>query len=286
MKNFLFYKRDNGAGAVGVIDGNTFRTVRSFEPGAFAMNWSHIEPTPNGLLFYNEDTGEAALGNLSQGDFKTTSTFPAGFFSPGWTHIRSTNSYILFYRQSSGEGAIVAGWPNLETTKWFPIDAFRRGWTHIVDSPPDLMLFYKAETGEGAIGERFNNRPQSSGSFGGYPNDFRTLKSLPGGYFSRRWSRIVLLENEELLFYNQVTGTGAVGTLTRDGFTTIRTFPVGGFRTGWTHIVNAGGSILFYNAENGSGALGFSPTVASFPEGAFAAGWTHVVATVDLPPIR
>jgi hypothetical protein len=45
MKNFLFYNSNTGAGAIGEVVGDVFRTIRSFDPGAFAINWSHIEPT-------------------------------------------------------------------------------------------------------------------------------------------------------------------------------------------------------------------------------------------------
>jgi hypothetical protein len=246
---------------------------------------------PRGVLFYNQDTGETAVGSLSEGDFRTTDAFPAGFFAPGWTHIRDTGEYVLFYRASTGEGAIVTGFDSpagpIQTAKSFPVDSFARGWTHIIQSPADalLMLFYNAATGGGAIAEQFDNRPPSPEPHFAAPNDIRTLQFFQADSFASGWSHIVPIADGEILFYDQQTGAGAVGTLTRAGFTTERTFPAGDFTTGWTHIVWAGDSILFYNAANGAGAIGFNPTVRSFPAGSFLVGWTHVVARVDPPPI-
>lgn len=41
--------------------------------------------------------------------------------------------------------------------------------------------------------------------------------------------------------------------------------------------------ILFYNRNNGAGAVGFAPSTKVFAAGAFATGWTHVVAAVQPP---
>ncbi len=94
------------------------------------------------------------------------------------------------------------------------------------------------------------------------------------------------MANQEILFYNQATGAGATGTITSGGqtvdFTTKRTYPVGAFRTGWTHIVRWGDSALFYNSADGSAAIGFDPTVESFPAGSFAVGWTHVAWALQI----
>jgi hypothetical protein len=232
------------------------------------------------------------LGSLSEGDFQTTDTFPAGSFALSWTDIRDTGEYLLFYRASTGEGAIVTGFFSpampMQTVKSFPADSFSRGWTHIIRSSADasLMLFYNATTGEGAICERFDNRPPSSEPRFPFPNDIRTLQFFQAGSFATGWSHVVPITGGEILFYNQQTGAGAIGTLTRAGFTTARTFSAGAFTTGWTHIVSAGDSILFYNDINRTGAIGFNPTVRSFPAGSFSVGWTHVVAQVDPAPIH
>lgn len=283
MTPILFYNRTNGAGALGELSRANFTTTQSFNPGAFATGWSHVERTHRGLLFYNQATGAAALGSFRDGSFSTQDTFPAGFFNPGWTHLCSAGEAVLFYRASTGEGALVTGFDQgvaeIRTARSYPAGAFACGWTEIVYSAMHaVLLFYNATTGEAAIAELFDRLAPNALDLVGRPlNDIRTLHVFPAGAFSRRWSHITAISVGSLLFYNQVTGTAAVGTLARTEFTTSHTYDVDAFHTGWTHIVMRGEVSLFYNSDNGAGAIGFDPTVKEFPAGSFAAGWTHVV---------
>src|SRR5947209_5457663 len=106
MTNVLFYNADRGAGAVGVVDGASFRTTEDDEAGSFAPDWTHIDGL-GALLFYNNATGAAAIGELGEGQFATTQSFRPGFFATGWTHVVPTGFYTLFYKAPTGEGAIV-----------------------------------------------------------------------------------------------------------------------------------------------------------------------------------
>jgi hypothetical protein len=86
------------------------------------------------------------------------------------------------------------------------------------------------------------------------------------------------------LFYRTSTGvavTGAVGSDAR--FSTLQT--VGGFQTGWTHIVPVGGRLLFYRASDGVAVTGSVATDGRFTTlqtvGGFQTGWTHIVPAGD-----
>src|SRR5213075_2248000 len=62
--NILFYNANTGEGAVGRLSANGFNTTKSYSPGAFAPNWTHVAPVDymNSILFYNDTNGDAALG--------------------------------------------------------------------------------------------------------------------------------------------------------------------------------------------------------------------------------
>lgn len=284
MNNILFYNNKTGTGAVGVVAGDSFQTTTEFDAGSFSTGWTHIERTGDNLLFYNQATGAAGFGSLEHGKFKTTETFPPRFFAPGWTHLTDTLHFTLFYRADTGEGAIVRlSPPPIQTTKSFPADGFSRGWTHIVVGA-SLILFFNRDNGSGAIAEPFDNRPPGGGGISVF-NDIRTLKVFGAGSFREQWSQIVELDTSgTLLFYNKDTGAGEVSILKRDGISTVNAFPPGDFKKGWTHIVAAGGSQLFYNADDTSAGIGFDPTVREFPAGSFST-WTHLVSQVDPPVI-
>jgi hypothetical protein len=137
------------------------------------------------------------------------------------------------------------------------------------------------EKGSGVIGQRFSNQVPTSQPEFPFCNDFRILHILAPGYFSPGWSHIVSLDKGELLFYNRLSGAGAVGSLTAAGFTTTRVYPAGAFSIGWDNIARAGDAVLFYNGIVGSAAIGFDPTLRTFPAGSFSTGWTRVVGQVD-----
>ena len=147
---------------------------------------------------------------------------------------------------------------------------------------PTLLLYYKADSGFGAIGRVTDT------------NNHSTLHTFPAGSFATDWTHIVQ-SADRILYYNAVTGLGAIGRVTdKYDHETLRTFPAGSFATGWTHIVpTSAGRILYYKAATGLAAVGRitdtndHETLRTFPErvnkwdlrvpGSFATGWTHIV---------
>lgn len=281
----MFYNSNTGEAAIGEVVEDNFRIIRAYNPGEFAANWSHIVPVADGFLFYNKETGDAASGSLNEGEFRTRNTFPPKFLGKGWTHICAGGDRTLFYNASNGAGLIVASFNPFTKVKSFPANSFSNDWTHITAGLSYLMLFYNAANGRGAISEWFYNGPPIPQTFSIPNNDIRTLVSYKSGDFTTGWTHVISpVDNGKFLFYNQLTGAGALGILTQAGFETTATFS--DFATGWTNIVILGDSIVFYNASNGAGAIGFNPTVKIFPAGTFSTGWTHLVSKVDLiPPI-
>ena len=64
--------------------------------------------------------------------------------------------------------------------------------------------------------------------------------------------------------------------------TTIKSYPDGGFSTGWTHIVNTPNGILYYNSQTGAGAVGRidgAGNHTTMKSLSFSKGWTHIVNT-------
>lgn len=232
----VFYNARNGAGATGVLARGTFITIHAWQPGSFSTGWTSIALTRNGAgyLFYNAATGAAALGYNP-----TTRSYAAGSFSTGWTHVVGTaDNRLLFYNAATGAGAVArvtyrAAEPGgltiipdqVVTERSYPAGSFAAGWTHIVDTSQG-MLFYRAGTGEGGIGEV---------TAGG----FRTLRGYSAGAFSSEWTHVVS-GGEDILFYNAATGAAAVAVIDRSAAVptvrTLRSHPAGTFATGWTHV--------------------------------------------------
>jgi hypothetical protein len=91
----LFYNANLGSGAIGVLDADGFRTVRTYAAGAFS-EWTHVIGLESGFLFIHSKTGAGAIAELNGLDLITTKSYPAGSFSAGWTHIvRSDNAALL-----------------------------------------------------------------------------------------------------------------------------------------------------------------------------------------------
>jgi hypothetical protein len=145
----LFYDTHSGSGAITipVATGpgpfavpNDIKTTRTFRPGEFTADWTHVAATRSGVLFYNYTNGSAAIGNLSSSNFVTKKSFAPGEFAAGWTHIvNGGGDLLLFYNSRTGEGAIgeMTGGA-FRTTKTYSKDGFARGFTHVVcgaDSP-------------------------------------------------------------------------------------------------------------------------------------------------------
>jgi|SRR5712692_5813361 hypothetical protein len=131
----------------------------------------------------------------------------------------------------------------------------------------DNILFYNANTGEGAVGKV---------SLAG----FRTTKPFSPGDFALHWTHVARVDSlNSILFYNSASGDAALGTLDQGTFTTNKTY--NGLSRGWSHIQYVGvdqNGALFYQTADGSGALGFAPSSKIYAKGAFAPGWSHIVS--------
>ena len=110
---------------------------------------------------------------------------------------------------------------------------------------------------------------------------FVTLRSLSG--FRLNWSHIVRVGDCAFLFYDSVTGTGAMGRLETDGsFKTLRSYPDGSFSLDWTHIVaTSDNALLFYNNKSGYVETGFvddTGIIQTTPRTSFTSGFTNIAA--------
>jgi len=127
----------------------------------------------------------------------------------------------------------------------------------------DNLLFYNSQTGAGVSGKISSTGFAQSSTY-----------TLPQG-----WTQIAQIDTTEtILFYNANTGATEEGTLSQGVLR--NTQILNGFAPGWTNILYAGlhdesrALPLFYNASNGAGAVGFSPTESN---PGFLPGWTHFV---------
>lgn len=199
------------------------------------------------------------------------------------------DSNLLFYNQGSGLGAVTTlnrSQPPATITN----QGFSPDWTlvaHGATAYVDGLLFYNGNTGLAALA-----RADANGNM-----------STDHTYnFSAGWSQIVSIK-DTALFYNQQSGLGVSGQLTFETNDDFVQYPTDfHFSPGWTHIVATDqGVLLFYNAYNGSGAVGYLQDVlaancagqygycpvvdkkfvqkSSYAAGFFTTGWTSIVET-------
>jgi hypothetical protein len=143
----LFYNTGTGSAAVavpvatapGIVD--DIATKKTFAPGSFLKDWTHITATGARVFFYNYSDGSAAIGRFVPNgqvagakDFVTDISYGPGEFTPHWTHVvNAKNNLLLFYNSQNGAGAIgqLIG-SSFTTTKVYPSGSFQTGFTHIV----------------------------------------------------------------------------------------------------------------------------------------------------------
>jgi hypothetical protein len=237
VNSLLFYNINTGAGASGYLDMGRFVNVQTL--GGFALGWTSIldaklhHDTVSLPLFYNSATGSGAVGYAP-----TVRVYPSGAFALGWTHIVADWNGILFYNSHTGAGAVavpidststnLGAFDDIRTTRVYAPGSFSTNWTNIV-SAGSSIFFYNSTNGSAAIGRLL---PQVV--FGA--TEFRTDRVYSAGSFNTGWSHIVYA-NGALLFYNNNTGQGEIGTITNGIYSTSVRYPTGAFASGWTHIV-------------------------------------------------
>ena len=133
----------------------------------------------------------------------------------------------------------------------------------------DELLFYNANTGEGATGFL-----TGSGDF---------VRQQTFDDFSTDWTYIGPAEffSNTLLFYNGVTGHAAIGRIRRSDGQVVTLREYDDFSSGWTEIGLAGNVLLFYDTDDGSIATGeFYDAQFDFHTlqfGDFGTSWAHMV---------
>ena len=268
----LFYSRENGSAAIGMLTPEKFTTTKEFGQGSFG-NWTHVVARGSTLLFYNHNNGAAAIGTLTANDFTTNVEIGSGSFG-NWTHIVNTDAGWLFYNRMTGAAAI----GNLQAPPLggsFTTTGSFSGlieWSHIV-ADGDTVLFYNRLNGGAAIATVT-------------PTKLTTNTTYQPGSFGA-WTHVVN-DGPTVLFYNRDTGAGAIGTLSPSGFTTNIGYNPGSFGA-WTHVASDGATLLFYNSDTGGAALGtlapnaFTSTTFYQP-GGFSRHWTHLTGDCSSGP--
>ena len=134
------------------------------------------------------------------------------------------------------------------------------------------LVTYETNTGSAGVA-----KIDTYGAF--YQTQFFDLSPTTAGYM-----RPVATANG-VLFYNPLTGRGAVGYVNYGGEFTQVEAPL--LSTGWTKIVATDNGLLFYNAATGSATVGridrngrYSNS-QTFAAGSLSKGWSHIVATGD-----
>lgn len=282
-----FYNQANGLGAAASVDRTNppvTTAVQGFSPG-----WTTIVPLSPDVFYYNESTGAAAVATPDKnGDMVTVNDLK---FSSGWTSIVNHHGYLLFYNKTNGLG--VVGHLQLSNSKYvfhqFPeVYHFSANWSTIV-STSNNIVFYNAVDGSGATGIwTYTYSPSCTGFCSPTDVKFKQRVSYAKGSFTFGWSTIVDTESG-VLFYRATDGVSAMADVDTTGHVLTRKDSVMNLSPGWTAIEATAGNLLFYNKDNGDGAIGHivQPyesvgqlvgtvyTDQSLP-GLFSTGWTSL----------
>jgi len=110
---------------------------------------------------------------------------------------------------------------------------------------------------------------------------FKTLEGPRGGFSP--WS-IVVSGGVDILFYDAKTGHATIGQVDAAGlFRTTQPIADGQIGPGWTHITFHKGFYLFYNKDNGFGAVGnMGPggfRTYNTWKGSFSRNWSQITST-------
>ncbi len=204
----FFYDKNSGAGAIATTDDTKgIVIIKSYNQGSFGT-WTHIVDSGPYLFFYNKNNKAGSIGKLSKEGLNTVKDFGNGSFST-WTHIVGAMPYLLFYNKDNGAGSVgKLSDVGLTAIKDFPNGTFGQ-WTHLI-------------TGVSLIKQTKNKETVPVKPFPELPVD----PNLPG---------LIEPNGAAILAYNSVSGAGALGHLSNDGFKIVHTFESGSFGY-WTSI--------------------------------------------------
>jgi hypothetical protein len=272
-----FYNANTGATVSGVLaDDGTYQDRHSI-PNIY-RGWTHVVATTNDrILFYNGNAGWGAVGSLyADGIYSQTQNLTP--FSQGWTHIVPFGyGKLFFYNANTGRGVVgivEVSFSGVETAPYRDlrvIPGFATGWTSIVAVSNNMLLFYNANTGQGATGYISDD------------GNFHMLQSLIG--FAKGWTHITRLDPGRVLFYNANTAASVTGVVSSEGVYSDVKNITGSIGPGWTHIVRSptsNGLLFFYSFYTGLGASGkvlpdgSFVTVRVLP--GFSTGWTSIAS--------
>jgi hypothetical protein len=107
-----------------------------------------------------------------------------------------------------------------------------------------------------------------------------------GGAISRFWTHLLPV-GDLLFFYNAISGSAAIASMSSGSLATSASYPPAAFSAGWTHIASLGSTLLFYDTLRGAAAIGVADAngfsmLRSYEPGSLSSGWTHLVSSEDL----
>ena len=231
---------------------------------------------------YNRENGIGAAVRVSRNYPPHTEKVQG--FSPNWTQVVEVGvGRLLYYNEQTGAAAMAEAAldGSMATTRRF---AFSTGWSSITYHQGHVMFYNKA-SGLAVVAD-FQSR---SGELRQYPALYR---------FSTGWTHIVSSQNA-LVFYNAADGSGATGGWTFSygnctgfcapadvRFQQQRSFAPGTFSLGWTHILETGWGVMFYNSTNGLSVMtDVTPAGVILTRSStvryLASGWTSLSLTQD-----
>lgn len=229
---------------------------------------------PSSLMFYKSDTAANATALFaSDGSFNSVATTLG--LSPGFTHVEEGGAHhVVFYNANTG--ALATGrlshsgvYTDLKHT------TVCAGWTNLAITPDDFVLFYNRGA-SGCVGNNYSI---------GTLSDDGTFHDVAPGFATQLqgYTNLTVTSSGTFLFYNSAFGSYTVAQID-PFFGGLTLMPVQlGLSTGWTHIVaGVNSNLLFYNASNGTTAIGrvaSNGTITSGLGPQLSTGWTSIVAS-------
>jgi hypothetical protein len=251
-KKLFFYNMYTRSGAFGFLESTTFTTITVFPEGSFGT-WTHIAAVGQLIFFYDKNSGAGAIATTD--DTKgivTIKSYGQGSFGT-WTHIVDSGPYLFFYNKNNRAGSIgKLSKEGLNTVKDFGNGSFGT-WTHIAGATP-YLLFYNKDNGAGSVGKLSDEgltaiKDFPSGTFGQWTHLITGVSLIkqtknkgavpvnpfPGMPVDPNLPSLIEPNGAAILAYNSVSGAGALGHLSNDGFKIVHTFDSGSFGY-WTSI--------------------------------------------------
>jgi CubicO group peptidase (beta-lactamase class C family) len=143
----LLYNQESGHGAGGTLIGGEWNYLTDYSD--FRTGFTHLTGSDNSVLLYDESTGYGATGTLVDGAWEWIGEYDD--FNTEWAlQVGSGDSLLLVHPTSgAGAGGILDDGSWEWTTEYVDFSA---GWTHVAGAGNGFVMFYDAESGQGAWG--------------------------------------------------------------------------------------------------------------------------------------